>query len=503
MEISNLPENQSASAGNRESGESDGEEERPREEEGDRYSVGNRWPRQETLALLKIRSEMDVAFRDSGLKAPLWEEVSRKLAELGYNRSSKKCKEKFENLYKYHRRTKEGRSGRANGKNYRFFEQLEALENHSMVAASVNPISFIQNVIPSSMQNLSANSIDTSSTPVTSSSKESGGTHRKKRKLSEFFERLMKEVLEKQENLQRTFIEAMEKCEQDRILREEAWKMQELERIKRERELLVREQSIAAAKDAAVLSFLQKFAEQATSTHLPEDQTTLLEKAGERQFTFNGDDFTQGNSNVENLRQLNGNGDSFSHIGSSRWPKDEAEALIRLRTNLDMQYHDNGPKGPLWEEISVAMKKLGYDRSAKRCKEKWENMNKYFKKVKESNRKRAVDAKTCPYFHQLDALYREKSHQIDGLYTEKTKKVVNSIHAGYEMRPEELLMHMMGAQEDRQQQEPAAGEGIKSENANQNQQEDNGENEDENEDEEEEDAYQIVANNANAMAVMD
>ncbi|EAY88259.1 hypothetical protein OsI_09711 [Oryza sativa Indica Group] len=48
-------------------------------EEGDRggSSAGNRWPRQETLALLKIRSEMDAAFREAALKGPLWEEVSR------------------------------------------------------------------------------------------------------------------------------------------------------------------------------------------------------------------------------------------------------------------------------------------------------------------------------------------------------------------------------------------------------------------------------------------
>lgn len=38
---------------------------------------GNRWPRQETLALLKIRSDMDAVFRDSSLKGPLWEEVAR------------------------------------------------------------------------------------------------------------------------------------------------------------------------------------------------------------------------------------------------------------------------------------------------------------------------------------------------------------------------------------------------------------------------------------------
>ena len=38
---------------------------------------GNRWPRQETLALLRIRSEMDAVFRDATLKGPLWEDVSR------------------------------------------------------------------------------------------------------------------------------------------------------------------------------------------------------------------------------------------------------------------------------------------------------------------------------------------------------------------------------------------------------------------------------------------
>lgn len=53
------------------------EEEKGRSDESERNSAGNRWPRQETIALLKIRSEMDVVFRDSSLKGPLWEEVSR------------------------------------------------------------------------------------------------------------------------------------------------------------------------------------------------------------------------------------------------------------------------------------------------------------------------------------------------------------------------------------------------------------------------------------------
>ena len=40
-------------------------------EDDDRNPAANRWPREETMALLKIRSEMDVAFKDANLKAPL------------------------------------------------------------------------------------------------------------------------------------------------------------------------------------------------------------------------------------------------------------------------------------------------------------------------------------------------------------------------------------------------------------------------------------------------
>lgn len=54
-----------------------GEDDKGRSEEGDRNYAGNRWPRPETLALLKIRSDMDATFRDSTLKGPLWEDVSR------------------------------------------------------------------------------------------------------------------------------------------------------------------------------------------------------------------------------------------------------------------------------------------------------------------------------------------------------------------------------------------------------------------------------------------
>ncbi|XVF57265.1 hypothetical protein PTKIN_Ptkin06aG0191200 [Pterospermum kingtungense] len=97
-----------------------------------------------------------------------------------------------------------------------------------------------------------------------------------------------------------------------------------------------------------------------------------------------------------------------------RWPRDEVLALINLRCSL----YNNGDnsdkegaaaaiKGPLWERISQGMLELGYKRSAKRCKEKWENINKYYRKTKDVNKKRSLDCRTCPYFHQLSTLYNQ------------------------------------------------------------------------------------------------
>ncbi|XP_042062152.1 trihelix transcription factor DF1-like [Salvia splendens] len=442
---------------------------------------GNRWPRQETLALLRIRSDMDAAFRDSSLKGPLWEEISRKMAELGFQRSAKKCKEKFENVYKYHKRTKDGRASKSDGKTYRFFDQLEALENappppftpppppRPMAVSSLPmpPLSQIAATVPSTCSptpltvlpppihtsdRLVMNSApfhpppqprsDSASTSSTSSDEDIQRRRGKKRKWKDFFQRLMTDVVHKQEDLQRKFLDTLERRERERVVREEAWRMQEMARMNREHDFLAQERSIAAEKDAAVIAFLQKLTDQnnipipiqiptpitnTTTTNvvpttpamqpqpqppLPPQQTAavpvpvqvpepILVPVPEPERTAKVPDAPRADNS--------GGGDGSNSASSSRWPKAEVEALINLRTGLDTKYQENGPKGPLWEEISTAMGKMGYNRSSKRCKEKWENINKYFKKVKESSKKRPDDSKTCPYFHQLDAIYKERA----------------------------------------------------------------------------------------------
>lgn len=399
------------------------------------------------------------------------------MGELGYNRNAKKCREKFENIYKYHKRTKDGRSGRQNGKNYRFFEQLELLDNQSLFSSplsnhnQINRMETITSIampvpmpMPMTMIKPDASGcqdyridvhrtttefMSTSTSTTSSSGKESDGSVKKKRKLASYFERLMKEVLEKQEKLQNKFLEAMEKCEKDRIARDEAWKIQEIARLKKEQEALSHERAISAAKDAAVIAFLQKMSEQTVQLQLPMD---LPQVSHQRRHTEEERESTESMKTIGNIQEnviqqdndKDSAGENSNSFSSSRWPKAEVEALIKLRTNIDLQYHENGSsKGPLWEDISCGMKKLGYDRNAKRCKEKWENINKYYRRVKESQKKRPEDSKTCPYFHQLDSIYQNKSK----------KQLPISENPGSNMKAGEILMQIINQQQQQQQQQ--------------------------------------------------
>uniref|UniRef100_A0A0A9D512 Myb-like domain-containing protein n=1 Tax=Arundo donax TaxID=35708 RepID=A0A0A9D512_ARUDO len=477
-------------------------------DEGERGgTAGNRWPRQETLALLKIRSEMDAAFREAALKGPLWEQVSRRLEAMGYKRSAKKCREKFENVDKYYKRTKDGRAGRGDGKAYRFFSELEALHGASsphppsslamappatlvapmgasgaappMHAARVHaelppPAATVPQPAPSGTPAPAAmatappvdaacmmteGDVSFSSGSDGEDTEETGdGGKRKRRdsgggssKVMRFFEGLMRQVMERQEEMQQRFIEAIERREQDRMIREEAWRRQEVARLAREQDALAQERAMAASRDAAVVSFIQRVTGQTIpmpSVAAPPSKISALippplqptpvasaapAPAQHHQpasvqlalkphiISMTSDPQPQLQPQLTPAQQENKEiiaralAESQDTVGSggdapspSRWPKAEVHALIQLRTELEARYPDAGPKGPLWEDISAGMRRLGYNRSAKRCKEKWENINKYFKKVKECNKRRPEDSKTCPYFHQLDAMYRKK-----------------------------------------------------------------------------------------------
>ncbi|KAK8350922.1 hypothetical protein V6Z12_A06G241200 [Gossypium hirsutum] len=194
-------------------------------------------------------------------------------------------------------------------------------------------------------------------------------------------------VMDKQEQMHKQLMEMIEKREKERLIREEAWKRQEMEKGKKE----MRKQ-----EHKRCLAMKLKY---------PYRQLSCMEENGD---TVNP--FGPTNRWQEGTMQANG---AENHEGgvscdpnNRRWPDAEVQALIMLRSTLEHKFHVTGSKCSIWDEISAGMYNMGYSRSAKKCKEKWENINKYFRKSMGSGKKHHENSKRCAYFHDLDVLYK-------------------------------------------------------------------------------------------------
>ncbi|KAF8393619.1 hypothetical protein HHK36_021864 [Tetracentron sinense] len=213
---------------------------------------------------------------------------------------------------------------------------------------------------------------------------------RKMKQLTSLFEHLIKHLMDHQEGLHRKILEVIERRDQERADRDEAWKREEAVNSNREAIIRAHEQALASSREATIVSYLEKITGQ--SINLP------IRTQFEFQPQIPDEPLKEGKpietSNLVRDVSIN-----------SRWPKAEVQALIRVRSSLESKFQEPRLKGYLWEEISSSMASMGYQRSAKRCKEKWENINKYFRKTKDSAKKRPKHSKTCSYFHQLDQLY--------------------------------------------------------------------------------------------------
>ena len=87
-----------------------------------------------------------------------------------------------------------------------------------------------------------------------------------------------------------------------------------------------------------------------------------------------------------------------SDPNNRRWPDAEVQALIMLRSSLEHKFRVTGSKCSIWDEISVGMYSMGYCPSAKKCKEKWKNINKYFRKSMSSGKKHRENTRDANIF---------------------------------------------------------------------------------------------------------
>lgn len=76
---------------------------------------------------------------------------------------------------------------------------------------------------------------------------------------AEFFGKLVQQVMDHQENLQKKFMEVIERLDEERREREEVWRNQELAHFERESEARVKEKALAMSREAMIVSYLEKF----------------------------------------------------------------------------------------------------------------------------------------------------------------------------------------------------------------------------------------------------
>ncbi|KAK9732857.1 hypothetical protein RND81_04G027400 [Saponaria officinalis] len=500
------------------------------------------WSNEEVVALIKIRSSLD---NNHPWFPPefTWENVSRKLEEIGFKRSAENCKQKFEEETRSFNNNNDNNivinshKNHIVSQNYRLFGELEELYNcnhdHDNNNNELDVLPNDSRSMSISTKNESQDRNDENTNEgeeqekpgndgigereqqeqdrdddddvveelggvqlsVLEEETKKAGRKRKREKKFEMFkgfcEKIVNKMMAKQEEFHCKILQEMVKRNEEKIAREEAWKKQEIDIITKELEFRAHEQAMVGDRQAKILGILNKFSSsstnvvedekikvQHTTTSLSTSSSILSQDYGTHEqnsisnlvthqkcnlpTSISKENFPK---NLENptlgllplkspnpMTSISTTRKSFAasnHTSTDaaddtrrRWPRDEVLELINIRCSLFNNNDDHNDKetvskGPLWERISQKMLELGYRRSSKRCKEKWENINKYFRKTKDLNKKRSSESRTCPYFDQLSHLYNQGPAPCDQL--DRRENVVGS-------PPENRSMAMSGGQ---------------------------------------------------------
>ncbi|XP_019186103.1 PREDICTED: trihelix transcription factor GTL2-like isoform X2 [Ipomoea nil] len=413
---------------------------------------GGPWSNEEVLALLRIRSSMEINwFPDYS-----WEHVSRKLAELGFKRSPEKCKERFEE------ESRNLNSLSFNKSSFRFFSELDELYQHqggegdhhknyqneesvqtrndnhhqqpphrrereSAAAAAAEAQS-----LEEGSGNVDHNS--TTSRSSKSNNNNGGGDENKKRMKRKgkrkrelemfkgFCEGIVERIMAQQEEMHSKIIEDMVKREEEKIARDEAWKSQERERLNKEIETREKEHEIASNRQAKIIEFLNKFASSSStpSLHSPLDQS-LLDKINDLfhhpknhptspSSTHPHNDEKMGTKKAKKVSSFphqnptsNNNPTPQSSTNPSfTSPKVPTETLI-LPSTTTMDLGDPEENHPTPQ--SKDTQNGGGDIGKRWPREEVLALINLRCNSLNNNKKRSVDSRTCPYFHQLSSLY--------------------------------------------------------------------------------------------------
>lgn len=287
--------------------------------------------------------------------------------EYGYQRNGRKCKEKFENLYKYYKKTKEGKVGKHDGKHYRFFRQLESIlgDQHDLQCINRNI-----GIHPNSQSNYSSEY----GTPSFEKNKRCNYKFKKKELIAaieESMESQFSKLMAKQDEFGKKILLTIERKENERVVSEEEWRKQEGARLDHECEAWASHVARIETRDKYLLDALQNLI-RVRSIGSSYRNMDLME-----------------NSKV--------NGCPSNHEKHKDWIEAEICSLIHIRSDKECRFQefDQEQGERFWEEIAFELSLLGYNRSKSECKETWEMICVDFNKTKmESENIKKEDSST-------------------------------------------------------------------------------------------------------------
>ncbi|KAE8713864.1 hypothetical protein F3Y22_tig00110204pilonHSYRG00133 [Hibiscus syriacus] len=231
------------------------------------FDGGNsRWPSKKPL--LFLRSDLDLI--------PSSKRLTRK------DPCGTKYLEKFENLHKYYKKTKERKAG--DGKNYRFFKQLEAICGETSNPQSSVPETNI-NVLSNPQQETREESMqerkiseslglfefdDSSSGNIEDEDDDELSAFAfmenqkrvkkgwKTKNVKEFVDSQMKKLIDSQDVWIERMLKVVEDKEQGRESKEQEWRRREAARFDKEHELRVKERAWIEVRDSAEVAAMRK-----------------------------------------------------------------------------------------------------------------------------------------------------------------------------------------------------------------------------------------------------
>ncbi|KAH8484901.1 hypothetical protein Peur_071404 [Populus x canadensis] len=234
------------------------------------------WSIQETKEFLMIRAELDPTFMEKKRNKVLWEVISNKMKEKGYNRSAEQCKCKWKNLFTRYKGC-ETIEPEAMRQQFPFYNELQAIFTSRMQRMLRAEAEGAATGLKKKAVKLSSDDEDKNEEIIEG---ERGGSRKKikkgkavggtsssgnsislKESLEDFtkqqiqMEMQWREVFEARENermmKEMEWRQTMKQLENDRIVMERRWR-------EREEQRRVREEARAEKRDALITALLNK-----------------------------------------------------------------------------------------------------------------------------------------------------------------------------------------------------------------------------------------------------